>query len=83
MTKIISGSWKPFKNDEKCFLSQVKALFVLKLFSDHVGKRFDKKARFSFKIHDVTDWQINNYKTYIAHLSQEVKAFTQWILVKK
>ena len=25
----ICGSWKPFKNDEKCYLFHVKALFVL------------------------------------------------------
>ena len=27
-------------------------------------KRLDKKAKFNFKIYDVTDWTASNYKTY-------------------
>ena len=28
----IFSTWKPFKNDEKCFLFHLEALFVLKIF---------------------------------------------------
>ena len=38
----------------------------LKLFSFFVGKRLDQKAKFNFKIYDVTDWTANNCKTYAA-----------------
>ena len=32
----------------------------------HVGKRLDKKAKFNFKVYDITNWQTNNYNTRIA-----------------
>ena len=35
-------------------------------FTDHIGKRLDKKAKANFKIYDVTDWTRNNYNRYIA-----------------
>ena len=41
------GQWKPFKNNEKCFLFYLKSLFVLKIFNflswlfDHVEEWLD------------------------------------------
>ena len=50
-------------------LKDLSVLMVFKFLSrpfGHVGKQLDKKPRINFKIHDVTDWQINNYNTHIA-----------------
>ena len=61
------------ENDEKWFSFQVKALFVLKIFKflswlfGCVEKQFDKKTEVNLTVHDVTDWQTNNYN---AHISQ-------------
>ena len=35
-------------------------------FVGHVGERPDKKAKVSFKIYGIRDWEINNYSNYIA-----------------
>ena len=35
-------------------------------FFDYVGKRFDKKAKVTLKIHDVKNWETNNYNKNIA-----------------
>ena len=32
----------------------------------HVGKRFDKKSKVTFKMFDATDWITNNCNTHIA-----------------
>ena len=59
----ISGNWRRFKKDEKCFLFLLWAFFVLKVFKllprllGHIGKLIDNKAKFNFKIYDVTDWK--------------------------
>ena len=53
--------WKPFKNDEKCFLFHLKSscsqdikVFSMTFFS-HVGKRaWLEKDKVCFKIHDAT-----------------------------
>ena len=48
----------------------LKALFVLEIFTSlsrlcgYVEKRLDKKAKGSFKIHDITDWGSNSYNTH-------------------
>ena len=53
-----------------CFI--LKALFFLRYlnfcsdFFSHVEKRPDKKAKVSFTIHAVINWQTNNYNTHIA-----------------
>ena len=69
---IISGNWKPFKNDEKCFLLCLKkALFVPKILKflswlfGHGGKRLDIKEKVNFKICDIIGWTANNYNTHI------------------
>ena len=65
---------KLFQNNEKDFLFFYfvwKALSILKMFKflfwlfGHVGKWLDNKAKFIFKIHDLKDWQRNNYNTHI------------------
>ena len=38
----------------------LKALFVLEIFFDPVGKQPDKKAKVNFKVYDVTEWAANN-----------------------
>ena len=54
------GQWKPFKNNEKCFLFYLKSLFVLKIFNflswlfDHVEEWLDYEDKVSYKIYDVT-----------------------------
>ena len=54
------------------FYLMLKALFVFEIFKflpdcfGHAGKRLNKKDKFSFKIYDVTDWELNNYNTHIA-----------------
>ena len=68
--------WKPFENDEKCFLVHVTALFVLEVYPSMswlfgcLEKRFDKVAMVNFKIYDVTIWTSNNYNTHIAQYLQ-------------
>ena len=45
--RIFGNWWKPFKNDEKCFLFQLKSSFVLKILKflswlfDDISKRLD------------------------------------------
>ena len=62
---------KDFKNDEKCFLFHLKALFVVKICKflswlfDHVEKRLDSKNKINFEIYDVTAWLTNNCNTHI------------------
>ena len=59
----------PLKVIENGFYFMLKALFVYTIFRylsgsfGHLGKGLDKKAKLKFKIYDVTNWQINNYKT--------------------
>ena len=56
-----SWRWKPFKDDEKCFMFYLKNSFrfwVISMsfwISDHVGKWLDKKAKVNFKIYDKLD----------------------------
>ena len=50
----------------------LKALFVLEIFTfpswlfGYVEKQLGKETKIDFKIYDVTDWRVNNYKTHIA-----------------
>ena len=71
--ETIFDKWKPFKNDEKCFLSHVKFFFrsfslhpVLSWLFGYVEKQLDNKVKVNFKIYDVTDWATNNYNRHIA-----------------
>ena len=67
----IFGNWKPFKNDEKCFLFHLKSsfrsqdilIFVLSFWSCRKAAWEDKP---NFEIYDVTTWSANNYNTHIA-----------------
>ena len=55
---------------ENVFYFMLKDLFVLNIFEfwsrifGHIGKGFDKKAKVSFKIYDVTSWIKNRYNTH-------------------
>ena len=48
-----------------------KALYVLEIFTllsqrfGYVENQFDKKVKVNFEIYDVTDWETENYNTYI------------------
>ena len=48
-----------------------KALYVLEIFTllsqrfGYVENRFDRKVKVNFEIYDVTDWETENYNTYI------------------
>ena len=61
-SEVTSNNWKPFKNDEQCFLFHCKRrfrswdiyIFVLSFWL--CKKRLDKKG--NFKIYDVTDLNI-------------------------
>ena len=72
-SQVSDNIWqlKDFKNDEKCFLFHIKALFVVKICKflswlfDHVEKRLDSKNKINFKIYDVTAWLTNNCNTHI------------------
>ena len=57
---------------EYAFYFILKALFVFEIikYFGHVGKLYDKKVKFHFRIYDVTGWVTNNYKI---HISQYVK----------
>ena len=62
----------PLENMKNAYYFMLMVLFVLMTFifcpdfSGHVEKRFDKKAKVNFKIHNVTDRQTNSFNTYIA-----------------
>ena len=62
----------------QCFFpaSILKILKFLSWIFGRVGKQFDKKAQFNFKIYDVANWETNNYKYIYTYwpISQEVKA---------
>ena len=72
LPKKIVYEWKPFTNDEKCFLFYLKNSFVLKIFKffpwlfGQVKKRLDQKDKLDIKIYDVTIWLINNDNIHIA-----------------
>ena len=64
---------------KNAFYFILKALFVLTIFIynfcryffRHVGKRHDRKTKnISFKLYNVTTWEINNYN---AHFAQHLK----------
>ena len=48
-----------------------KALYVLEIFTllsqrfGYVENQFDKTVTVNFEIYDVTDWETENYNTYI------------------
>ena len=68
--ETIICSWKPFKNDEKCFLFHLKIFFlkIFKFFSRlfvNVTKLLDKKHKVDFKFYDTTAWLANNRNTHI------------------
>ena len=56
---------------ENAFWFTLKFLSVLKIFTfcpDFLGrvrKLIDKKTKPNLKIYDVTNWEINNYSTYV------------------
>ena len=62
--KIVLCQWKPFKNDEKCFLFHLKRSFVLTFWSCRKSSLIRKKRLINFNIYDVTNWLTN--KNYIA-----------------
>ena len=70
---LLLFQWKPFKNDEKCFLFHVSSsfhscdiyIFVLTFWL--LEERFDKKAMVNFKVYNVADWTANNYNTHITY----------------
>ena len=70
-------NWKPFKNDEKCFLIHLKKIFFLKKFKflswlfGHVWKRLDEKNKINFKFYDVTARLTNYFNIYIAQYLQK------------
>ena len=53
------------------FYFMLKALYVLEIFSllsqrfGYVENQFDKKVKVNFEIYDVTEWETENYNTYI------------------
>ena len=64
---MISGSLKRFKNDEKCFLFHVKALFLLKIFEfllwlfGRVGKGLDiprSKGNKAMKLDQLIEYSV-------------------------
>ena len=70
----ISGKWKHFINDEKCFLFYLERSFFLKYLnfcpeiSGRVEERLDKKVKvFSNK---VVAWETNDHKTHIPNTSR-------------
>ena len=72
-SETISGNWRSFKNNEKCFFYlTLKALFVFEIFHylfwifDHVGKWLAEKARKNFKIYDIAKWITCNCNAHIA-----------------
>ena len=64
---VLLLQWKPFKNNEKCFLYHLKSpfrsqdilIFVLN-FWPFRKKGLIKKDKFNFKIYDITVWLTNN-----------------------
>ena len=53
------------------FYFMLKALYVLEIFTllsqrfGYVENQFDKKVKVNFEIYDVTEWETENYNTYI------------------
>ena len=35
----------------------------------HAGKRLDEKVKVNFKIHDITNWETNNYIYILSNIS--------------
>ena len=66
------ANWKPFKNDEKCFLFNLKSSFrsqdikFLSWLFGLVEKQLDEKNKIYFKTCDVINWDTNNCNTHIA-----------------
>ena len=60
----------PLKITKNIFYFMLKAIFVLKYLYfcpdvfGHVEKQLDRKNKINFKIHDVTDWETNNYNIH-------------------
>ena len=71
-SETIFDNWKPFKNDEKCCLYNIKSSFhsqnikFLSSLFGHAEKRFDSKGKGNFKIYDVTTWLTNIYNIPIS-----------------
>ena len=70
--ECVSGNWKPFKNDKKCFLFHLKTLLFLRYLNfwtdvfGYAGKRLHiKKVKVSFKIYNGIYWKTNHYNTHI------------------
>ena len=82
--------WKPFKNDEKCFLfhfffkkssfrsSNIKILVSTFLIMWENG--LIRKLMFHFKTYDATTWNANNYNRHIPQ-HRKVKTTRQWNLI--
>ena len=68
----VFGNWNPFKNDKKCLFhleSSFRFLQYLNFCPDvfiDVEKGLDKKAKISFKIYNIIDWETNNCNTCTA-----------------
>ena len=88
--KLKSGSHLPKKVIFQLFIQLFKyfnliVIFLTYLnfcpdFFSHVGKQLDKKPKVYCTIYDVTNWETNDWSTYIGQ-SQEVKAKRQRNLV--
>ena len=63
----------------------LKALFILEIFFDPVGKQPDKKAKVNFKVYDVTEWAANNVGNNVgkwldkkAKVNFKIYDFSEW-----
>ena len=69
----------PFSTVTLGDIFMLKALFVLKIFSflswvfGYAENQLDEKAKFNFKICDVTDWTRNNYNTHSAQYLKKTR----------
>ena len=81
---------KAFKNDEKYFFFHLKSLdFFLEIIKFFfifglVEKRLDLKDKVSFKICEITIWEINNCNTYIdQYLKEKTQSGNEFGPVKR
>ena len=75
-SELISGNWKPFKNNEKhCFMFLfLRCLNFCSDFFSLAGKRLEKKAKVNFKICDFINFETKNFNT---HIAQYLKTYRQ------
>ena len=78
-SKTFSGNLKLFKNDEKCFLFQLKSSFrfqdiLIFVFNfSSCKKRLDQKHMANFKVCDITTWLTKNYNTHTSKGDEKMK----------